>query len=95
MRLNKGQIQRLAEMIYNGLAAESLIKPRKDRGIVVDGIGRALAADLEREQNLDRDAERMLDETLAAMGRGAADIDRRRMLKMIKEKLAKERNVVL
>jgi hypothetical protein len=29
------------------------------------------------------------------MGRGAADIDRRRMLKMIKDKLAKERKIVL
>ena len=29
------------------------------------------------------------------MGSGAAGIDRRRMLKMVKEKLAKERNIVL
>ena len=47
------------------------------------------------EQKLERDAEKLLDETMASLGRGAADIDRRRMLQMVKMKLAKERKIVL
>lgn len=95
MRLKEEQIRWLAEKVYTDLAADRLIVPRKDRTAAVASIARAITQDISREQDLERDAERMLDETIAAMGRGAADIDRRRMLRMIKEKLAKERKIVL
>jgi len=95
MRMKEEQIKRLAEKVYSDLAAEELIKPRHEPGSVVAGIAGVIAADLKRELNLERDAERMLDESIAAMGRGAADIDRRKMLRMIKEKLARDRKIVL
>lgn len=95
MRLKEEQIKRLAEKVYSDLAVEGLIVPRLERGAAVQGIVKAIMQDISREQILERDAERMLDETIAAMGRGAADIDRRKMLKMIKQKLAKDRKIVL
>ena len=95
MRMKEEQIKRLAEKVYSDLAADGLIEPRLERGAVVAGIAGVIAADLKRELNLERDAERLLDETIAAMGRGAADIDRRKMLRMIKQKLAQERKIVL
>ncbi len=95
MRLKDEQIKRLAEKVYSDLAADGLIAPRRERIAAVEGIAAVIARDFGREQTLERDAERLLDETIAAMGRGAADIDRRKMLRMIKEKLAKERKIVL
>lgn len=95
MKLKDDQIRSLAEKVYNDLAAEELITPRGERGAVVAGIAAAIAQNFAAEQKLEKDAEKLLDETMAAMGRGAADIDRRRMLKMIKDKLAKERKIVL
>jgi len=95
MRLREDQIHRLAEKLYSDLAAEGLIRPKGERGAVVAGIARAIGDDFNREHVLERDAERLLDETVAAMGRGAGEIDRRKMLRMIKEKLAKERKIVL
>ncbi len=95
MRLREEQIQRLAEKVCNDLSAEGLITPRRDRGAVVEGIAKAVAENFNQEQSLERDAERLLNDTIAGLGRGAAEIDRRRMLKMIKEKLAKERKIVL
>ena len=95
MRLKEEQIRGLADKVYNDLAAESLITPRGERGAVVVGIARAISQNFAEEQKLERDAEKLLDETLDALGRGAAEIDRRRMLKMVKDKLAKERNIVL
>ena len=95
MRLKEEQIKRLAEKVYGDLVADGLVTPRSERGTAVDGIAGVIAGDFVREQALERDAERLLDETVAAMGRGAADIDRRKMLRMIKEKLAKERKIVL
>ena len=95
MRLKEEQIRGLAEKVYNDLSADNLITPRGELGAVVAGIARAISQNFVAEQKLERDAEKLLDETLAAMGSGAADIDRRRMLKMVKDKLAKERNIVL
>ena len=95
MRLKEEQIHSLAEKVYNDLTAESLITPRGERTAVVAGIARTISQNFAAEQKLERDAEKLLDETLDAMGRGAAEIDRRRMLKMVKDKLAKERNIVL
>lgn len=95
MRMKDEQIKRLAEKVYSDLADDGLITPRGERAAAVEGIARAIAEDFRREQTLERDAERLLDETVAAMGRGAAEIDRRKMLRMIKEKLAKERKIVL
>ena len=95
MRLKDEQIRGLAEKIYNDLAAEGLITPCGERVAVLAGIVRAISQNFDVEQKLERDAEKLLDETMAAMGSGAAEIDRRRMLKMVKDKLAKERNIVL
>ena len=95
MRLKEEQIRGLAEKVYNDLVAENLITPRGERGAVVAGIAGAISKNFAAEQKLERDAEKLLDETLDAMGSGAAQIDRRRMLKMVKDKLAKERKIVL
>jgi hypothetical protein len=95
MRLKEEQIRGLAEKVYLDLVAENLITPRGERAAVVAGIAGALSKNFAAEQKLERDAEKLLDETLDAMGSGAAQIDRRRMLKMVKDKLAKERNIVL
>ena len=95
MRLKEEQIRGLAEKLYSDLTSEGLITPRGEIGAVVAGIVRTISQDFAAEQKLERDAEKLLDETLNAMGSGAATIDRRRMLKMVKDKLAKERNIVL
>jgi hypothetical protein len=95
MRLKENQIKRLAEKIYNDLSVEGLVTPRGERGAVVEAIVRAITLDFSREQTLELDAERLLDQTISAMGKNAEDIDRRKMLRMIKEKLAKDRKIVL
>lgn len=95
MRLKEEQIRRLAEKVYADLSAEGLITPHGEQKKVLDGIAAAISQNFAAEQALERDAEKLLDETMAAMGRGAAEIDRRKMLKMIKDKLARERKIVL
>jgi len=95
MRLKEEQIQRLAEKVYNDLSADGLITPLRERGAVVEGIAKAIAGDIGREQALERDAERLLSETIAGLGRAAVEIDQRKMLRMIKDRLAKERKIVL
>jgi hypothetical protein len=95
MRLKEEQIHRLAEKILGDLitAKEAVLK--SERGEAIAAIKAAINADLQAEESLERDAERILQENLAALGRGAVEIDRHKMLRMIKEKLAKERKIIL
>ena len=94
MRLKDDQILRLAEKIFNDLTTAELITLKKERGAVLTVVREAIASDIRGEQALERDAEALLEQTLKSVG-GGRDIDRHKMLQMIKVKLAKERKIVL
>jgi hypothetical protein len=94
MRLKDDQIIRLAEKVLNDLTAAQLVTLKRDRGAVLSAMRGAVEADIRGEQALERDAAALLEQTLKSVG-GGADIDRHKMLQMIKVKLAKERKIVL
>lgn len=93
MRLKDEQIGRLAEKVLGDLERGGLITAKQGRGAILAGVKGAIAADQKVEETLERDAEALLEKTLRAMG--DEGIDRHKMLKMIKDKLAKERKIVL
>lgn len=95
MRLKDEQVHRLGEKILNDLTASGEITLKAERGALLSAIKNAIAADVQAEEGLERDAERILEENLKALGKGAAAIDRHKMLRMIKEKLARDRKIVL
>jgi hypothetical protein len=94
MRMKGEQIDRLAEKVLVDLTAAGLIVLKKERALLLAAIKDAVNMDIKAEEVLERDAEALLERTLQSM-RGTPDIDRHKMLKMIKEKLAKERKIVL
>ncbi len=94
MRLKDEQISRLADKVLKDLTSAGLIDLKKERGAVLGGIKDAITADIKAEEALEKDAATLLEQTLRSMG-GSSDIDRHKMLKMIKEKLAKDRKIVL
>jgi hypothetical protein len=94
MRLKEEQITRLADKVLTDLSTAGLIVLKKERGAVISAIKSAIATDIKGEETLEKDAEKLLDQTLRSMG-GGTDIDRQKMLRMIKEKLAKDRKIVL
>ena len=94
MRLKDDQIGRLAEKVLADLEQAQLVVQKQGRGAVLAAMKSAIGADLKSEETLEQDAEALLEKTLKAMG-GSQEIDRHKMLRMIKEKLAKERKIVL
>ncbi|MBT1073840.1 DUF507 family protein [Geobacter grbiciae] len=94
MKLKEAQIARLAEQVLERLIAAGLINLKAERGVVLDRIKKAVASDAKGEEDLAREAERLLEQTLRSMG-GGVGIDRHKMLKMIKERLAKEKGIVI
>jgi len=93
MHLRDEQIGRLAEKVLGDLERAELIAQKQGRAAILAAIKAAIAADLKVEEALERDAEALLEQTLKAVG--GDGIDRHKMLRMIKEKLAKERKIVL
>ncbi|GFO56538.1 hypothetical protein GMSM_35450 [Geomonas sp. Red276] len=94
MRLKDDQVARLAERVLGDLERGGLITAKGERGALLAAARAAIAADVKQEETLERDAETLLEQTLKSMG-GGAGIDRHKMLKMIKDRLAKERKIVL
>jgi hypothetical protein len=94
LRLKDDEIDRLAEKVLIDLTNAGLISLKKERGSILAGIREAVKTDIQAEEALERDAAALLERTLQSM-RGGPEIDRYKMLKMIKEKLAKERKMVL
>jgi hypothetical protein len=94
MHLKDEQIARLAEKVLGDLERGGLIQEKQGRGALLAAMKAAVAADLKAEEALEKDAETLLEQTLRAMG-GSAEIDRHKMLRMIKDKLAKDRKIVL
>jgi hypothetical protein len=94
VRLKDDQIDRLTEKVLTDLTAAGLIELKRERGVILAGMKDAIRADIMAEEALERDAAHLLEQTLRSM-RGGADIDQHKMLRMIKEKLAKDRKMVL
>lgn len=94
MRLKEEQLDRLAARILADLADSSLVVLKGDRSQLCACIKEVFRADMVAEERLEKDAEELLEKTLRASG-GGEGIDRHKMLKMIKVKLAKERKFVL
>jgi hypothetical protein len=94
VRLKKDQIERLSDIIFSDLEAAQLISLKTDKKQILETISGVIINDMKSEEELEKEAERILDQTLRATG-GESGIDRHKMLRMIKEKLAKERNIVL
>jgi len=93
MHLKDEQIARLAERVLGDLERAGLITEKQGRGVLLSAVKSAVSADLKVEEALERDAEALLEQTLRSVG--GDGIDRHKMLRMIKDKLAKERKIVL
>ncbi len=94
MRLKEEQIARLAEQVLMALDHDGLITLKAERGKALAAMKSAIVADIRQEADLEKDAQHLLEQTLRSMG-GGAGIDEQKMLRMVKEKLAKERKIVL
>jgi len=94
VRLKKEQIERLSDIIFSDLETAQLISLKTDKKQILETIRGVIINNMKSEEDLEKEAERILDQTLRATG-GGTEIDRHKMLRMIKEKLAKERNIVL
>ena len=94
MRLKEEQIAKLADRIVADLETDNLITLKTARQQALKSVAEAIRTDLKAEEDLEREAEQLLERTLRTAG-DMEGIDRHKMLKMIKSKLAQEKKMVI
>ena len=93
MRLKEEQIATLADRIVADLETDNQITLKTARQKAVKSVAEAIRTDLKAEEDLEREAEQLLERTLRTAG-DMEGIDRNKMLKMIKTKRAKDRKLL-
>lgn len=92
MKLSAQQIQVLAEKILNQWKKQNLIVFKEDEKKVLARMIEIIKEDYDREAALDRDVNAMLDDLEKS---NPGEFQRFKMFPILKQKLAKERKVIL
>ena len=91
-KLTSSQIQRLAEKILNHWKSQNLITLKVDEKVVLSTMVGAMNSELLKEQQLEQDVQALMDQ-MERQHEG--EFQRHKMFPMLKQKLAKERKVIL
>ncbi len=92
MKLTTSQIQRLADKVLNQWKIQNLITLKVDERVVLKTIIDCITEEFKKEENLDREISGMIDELQRQHG---SEFQRHKMFPILKQKLAKERKIIL
>ena len=92
MRLNRNQIEHMAFVIVSHLVTEEKVI-LEDRNKIVEDIISLITEEFQKEDQLDQEVRDILSRHMEKIRR--ENIEYQTMFRMIKTKLAKERNIVL
>ena len=92
MRLKEFQVQQICQKLLLTLRAKDRIHLKKPEPDVLKKMVDIFLADLRVEDQINREAERLLEEYARTAG---TSIDRQKMFQLIKKQLIKDRNIVL
>ncbi len=93
MRLSKEQIEKIARQVLDNLKKKGLVVFKAREAVVLERIIDIFTADIRKEDELDREVEKILSQHTGEIESGR--IDYRKMFNMIKHRLARERGMVL
>jgi len=92
MRLKPFQVKMVSQKILQSLKSRQLVILKKSEPEVLKKMEEIFIADLKVEDDINREAEKLLEAYTAKMG---DKIDRQKMFQMIKKQLIKDKNVVV
>jgi hypothetical protein len=91
MRIDEGELHRLADSVVRALVKQGFVRLRVSEKQVAERIVRLLLDNLRAEQAIERDAEQLAEK----LGRKVLEMDRHKIINGIKVRLAKERGFTL
>jgi len=92
MRLKEFQVKQLCQKVLLTLRSKQLIILKKSEAAVLAKMEEIFIKDLKVEDDLNKEAERILEQYAKQMG---DKIDRHKMFLLIKKQLIKDRNLVI
>lgn len=92
MKLTPLQMQKLAEKVLTHWKTHHVVEMKADEAVVLKSMVAAIQADYQREADLDLEVNKMLDQLERS---NPGEFQRFKMFPMLKQKLAKERKIVL
>ncbi len=93
MRLTDDQVRRICSAILSRWKAKGLVRPKAQDEALLARMAEEFRTDIQREEALDREVEGLLEQHLRKIEHSQANS--RILFQKIKERLAKERNIVL
>jgi len=93
MKLSREQVEKLVRVSLDRLKGKELIEFKADEKKVFERMVDIFLSDLRKEDDLDKEVEALLKSHSGAMD--SQRVDYRKMFSMIKNKLARERGIVL
>jgi hypothetical protein len=93
VKLTDEQLHRIGATILSRWKAKGLVRPRAADEALVARMAAEIRQDIQREEDLDREAGDLLDANLRKLG--SPDANTRILFQKIKERLARERGIVL
>jgi hypothetical protein len=91
MRIREGELQAIAAAVAKALMKQGFIHPKCDVAVIQRRIVELIGHNLEEEEDLEREAERLAQ----SHARQMLGMDQRRIIQGIKERLARERGFSL
>jgi hypothetical protein len=91
VRYTKTYLQRVATTLVSALVKKNLIRHKGEITTVEERVVAALLRNFREEEELEREAERVAAEHTREM----QGVDQRKMVSLIKQRLARERGIVL
>jgi len=95
MRLKESQVKLLCQKLLGGLRSKQLVQLKKSDPDVLNRMQEIFVKELRVEDEINMQAERILNENLRKLGVKGDQIDREKMFEMIKKQIIKEKNVII
>ena len=93
VKVSEKQIEQMTTAVVSGLLEKSLVAPKGTRSELERAVRSVISEDLAAEDALDQEVERLLAPHVSKLDEEGADY--RKMFNMLKQKLARERGIVL
>jgi hypothetical protein len=93
MRIREDELRRICRTILSRWTEKGLIRPKAPEDVLLGKMIGEVVADFRREEELDREVEAILDRHSGELARSQASS--RVMFQKVKERLARERKIVL
>lgn len=93
MKIRQEHVERICRGILERWKGKGLVRPKAPAEVLLARMAEEIAADFRREEALDREVEALIEKHAAQVSLSRADS--RILFQKIKERLARERNIVL